>query len=344
MPATSRLRLSSTSGLAALAALALVVWALRRPDDRLVVYCAHDAEFSEAILRAFERETGIPIAIQFDTEATKSLGLVNRLKLEKEHPRCDVFWNNELLGTVDLQQADVLAPYRGAGFERIPERFKDPDGNWAGFGARLRVFIVNTDRMAAEEEEIRKRLAGDGDLSRCAIARPLFGTTLTHYTVLWERWGAERLKAWHRDVRRRGLREANGNAATKDLVAGGACDFAFTDTDDCFVARDAGQPVAMVPARVEGRTICIPNTVAIIRGTRKPEAAQRLVDYLLSAETELKLARSAARQIPLGTAAQDDLPADVRPLAEWARDGVDLRPLLPARRAVIEWLKQESLE
>lgn len=344
MPATSRLRLSSTSWLVALAALALVIWALRRGDDRLVVYCAHDAEFSEAILRDFERETGIPIAIQFDTEATKSLGLVNRLKLEKEHPRCDLFWNNELLGMVDLEESEVLAPYRGAGFQRIPERFKDPEGRWAGFGARLRVFIVNTDRMMADEEEIQKRLAGEGDLSRSAIAKPLFGTTLTHYTVLWEQWGAERLKAWHRDLRRRGIREANGNAATKDLVAGGACDFAFTDTDDYFVAHDAGKPVALVPARVAGRTICIPNTVAIIRGTKKMEAAQRLVDYLLSAETELKLARSAARQIPLGTVSTGEIPADVRPLAEWAQDGADLRPLLAARRAVIDWLKQESLE
>jgi iron(III) transport system substrate-binding protein len=344
MPATSRLRLSSTSWIVVLAALALVAWAFRGGDDRLVVYCAHDAEFSEAILRDFERDTGIPIAIQLDTEATKSLGLVNRLKLEHEHPRCDVFWNNELLGTVDLQESGALVPYRGAGFDRIPERFKDPDGHWAGFGARLRVFIVNIDRMAADEGEIQKRLAGDGDLSRCAIARPLFGTTLTHYAVLWDQWGAEPLKTWHRDLRRRGIREANGNAATKDLVAGGACDFAFTDTDDYFVAHDAGQPVAMVPARVEGRTICIPNTVTIIRGTKKMEAAQRLVDYLLSAETELKLARSAARQIPLGMVANEEIPADVRPLTEWAKDGADLRPLLPARRAVIEWLKRESLE
>lgn len=344
MPATNRLRLSSTSGVLALAALALVVWAFRRGEDRLVVYCSHDAEFSEAILRDFERDTGIPVAIQFDTEATKSLGLVNRLKLEKDHPLCDVFWNNELLGTVDLQESGVLVPYRGSGFERIPEQFKDPEGHWAGFGARLRVFIVNTERMPAEEDEVRKRLAGDGDLSRAAIAKPLFGTTLTHYTLLWDRWGAERLKAWHGDLRRRGIREVNGNGASKELVASGACDFGFTDTDDYFVAKDAGKPVAMVPARVEGRTICIPNTVSIVRGTKKTEAAQRLVDYLLSAETELKLARSAARQIPLGTVATEDIPAEVRPLAEWAQDGADLRRLLPARRAVIDWLKQESLE
>ena len=38
----------------------------------------------------------------YDSEATKSLGLVNQLKNEKNAPHCDVFWNNELLGTMDL--------------------------------------------------------------------------------------------------------------------------------------------------------------------------------------------------------------------------------------------------
>jgi iron(III) transport system substrate-binding protein len=343
MPDRSRLSLSSAGIAALLAGTALVVWGLWRADDSLVVYCAHDAEFSEAILREFERRSGVPISVRYDAEATKSLGLVNLLKAEKEHPRCDVFWNNELLGAVDLKESGILLPYRGSGYDRIPEQYKDPEGHWVGFAARLRVFIVNSERQPADADALEQRLAGEPDLSRAAIAKPQFGTTLTHYTVLWQTWGADRLKTWHRDLIRRGIREVNGNAATKNLVALGACDYGFTDTDDYFVARDEGRPVAMVPNRVAGRTICIPNTVAIIRGTKKVAAAQRLVDFLLSAETEQKLARSASRQIPLGPVADDEIPSDVRPLAEWAQNGVDLRPLLPARMAVIDWLTQEYL-
>src|SRR4029079_15952414 len=115
------------------------------------------------------------------------------------------------------------------------------------------------------------------------------------------------------------------------------------DTDDFFVARDAGKPVAMLPIRFDEKTICIPNSVAIIRGTAHKMAAERLVDFLLSAETELRLARSAARQIPLGPVADDKVPEDVRPLRTWAADGTDLRPLLAARQEVIRWLKSESL-
>ena len=94
---------------------AFVVWHVVRHhgrDHALVVYCAHDAIFSERILKRFEQETGIPIAVRFDTEATKSLGLVDLIIREKEAPRCDVFWNNELLGMFDLQEKGVLSPTR----------------------------------------------------------------------------------------------------------------------------------------------------------------------------------------------------------------------------------------
>ncbi|MFO7958395.1 MAG: hypothetical protein R6X33_15010, partial [Candidatus Brocadiia bacterium] len=125
----------------AVAAVVVIPWG----GDELVVYCAHDSVYSESVLNDFEEQTGIPVAVKFDTEATKSLGLIELLIREKENPRCDVFWNNELLGTMDLKTEGVLQPYKGPGYERIPAAFKDPEGYWAGFGARLRVYIVNTD-------------------------------------------------------------------------------------------------------------------------------------------------------------------------------------------------------
>ena len=316
----------------------------RSDEGALVVYCAHDSVYAEGVLKEFERETGIPVSVKFDTEATKSLGLMNILIAEQSNPRCDLFWNNQSQTTVQLQAEGVLLPYQGPGYERIPAAFKDPAGHWAGFGSRLRVFIVNTDKMEATEEAIAARLESD-DLSRVTMATALYGTTLTQYAVQWHQWGGERLKEWHKDLRDRGLREAPGNGQVKDLVAEGVCDFGWTDTDDFFVALDAGLPVAMVPVRVDGgATISIPNTVALIHGSKNVEQAQRLADYLLSAETELALSQSTARQIPLGPVDAALLSAEVRQLQEWAADGYDLNQLADAHRECLEWLKSEYLE
>jgi iron(III) transport system substrate-binding protein len=332
----------------ALLLLTIAFWYLGKPkDDALVVYCAHDAVFAESILHDFEQRSGIKVAARFDTEATKSLGLVELLVREKDSPRCDVFWNNEMLGTMDLAERGVLESYRGSGWERMPAQFKDADARWTGFAARFRVHIVNTTKLSADDPRIAElaKPEASGDLSRTAAAKPLYGTTLTHYAVWWQTWGADQLRSWHERTRKLGLRELNGNGAVKDAVAQGACDQGFTDTDDFFAAKDAGAPVDMRPVRLaSGQTICIPNTVSMIRGSRKQAAARKLIDYLLSPETELALARSKSRQVPLSPVAEEQLPEEVRAMRSWVTDGAPLSPLVKARAACLDWLKSGLTE
>ena len=312
----------------------------RGEREPLIVYCAHDSIYSEKILRGFEERTGIRVLPRFDTEATKSLGLVELLIRERNNPRCDVFWNNELLGTMDLQERGLLTPYKGSGFERMPPAFRDPDGYWAGFGGRMRVLIVNTEKIAATREAVEKVLSGS--LARVAIAKPLYGTTLTHYSVLWHLWGGNKLKGWHEQLRAAGIREVLGNATVKNLVAEGVCDLGFTDSDDFFQAKDEGKPVAMLPVRLENdAVICIPNTVSIIKGTRREADARKLVDYLLSESCELALAGGKSRQVPLGAVDEALLSEEVRELKQWVRDGYSLTGLGAARGSCILWLKSE---
>lgn len=320
--------------------LLVVAWIAigQRRAEALVVYCAHDLMFAEQVLEDFQRETGIKVVVVGDTEATKSLGLVQRILRERDNPQCDLFWNNQVLGTVELAEAGVLEPYQGAGFSRMPERYKDPDGLWVGFAGRLRVWIVNTDKMSADEETVLARYAAD-DLSRMTIAMPLYGTTLSHFSMLWGELGAAGAQEWFNDLRARGCKLSPGNATVKNLVAEGVCDFGWTDTDDYFVAIDDKQSVAMLPIRHSGKTLCIPNSVAIIKGTKQRVAAEKLVDYLTSARIELVLAESQARQIPLGPHDPAELPEDVRLIAGWAEDSIDIRQYATARQACLNWIQ-----
>ncbi|MDA3962307.1 MAG: extracellular solute-binding protein [Planctomycetota bacterium] len=310
--------------------------------QRVVLYCAHDAVYAEDIIARFEKATGIDVAVRFDSEATKSLGLIRRLEQEAAAPACDVFWNNELLGTQDLARQGLLAPYQGSGWQRMSDAFKEPTGLWTGFGARMRVFIVNTEAVPADAD-VAALFAQQPQ--RSAIAKPLYGTTLTHFTLLWRDRGPAGVQAWYRDLLDRGLRVVDGNGRSKQLVADGALDLGWTDTDDAFLALDAKAPVRMEPVRLDdGATIAIPNTVAIITGAPHRAAAEQLVDFLLSQQVEVALANGPSRQVPLGPVDPSELPEELRPLQAWAAEGTPLDGLIDHRAACIEWLQSEYLD
>jgi iron(III) transport system substrate-binding protein len=85
---------------------------MERGGDSQVVYTALDSVFSEEILKDFTSETGVAALPKFDTEAIKTVGLANAIISEARRPRCDVFWNNEILNTLRLERAGLLDVYR----------------------------------------------------------------------------------------------------------------------------------------------------------------------------------------------------------------------------------------
>src|SRR4051812_8933750 len=93
---------------------------VRAAGGRVVVYCSLDRPYADPVLRAFTRETGIAVAPVYDTEATKSLGLANKIISERGRPRADVFWSSEVVRMVGLKAQGVLAPYRSANAAAIP--------------------------------------------------------------------------------------------------------------------------------------------------------------------------------------------------------------------------------
>lgn len=316
---------------------------LQRDRGALVVACTHDAEFAALVFDAFTKATGIPVTPLYDTEATKSLALVERIQRENGRPTADVLWNNELLGILELERRGLLAPHAGEGWKRMPAAFREPNGFWTGLAARMRGMIVNTSLVSAAEAA--KDPLPAGDLSMFTMAKPQFGTTLTHASALWHEMGADAFKAWWADAQARGMKVVAGNGMTKNLVADGACRAGFTDTDDYVVAREAGKPVAFVPARLpSGKTIAIPNAVALLRGAKHERDAKAFIDFLLSAEAELLLANSPARQIPLGPVDAAKLPPEVSAWAAAAKDSIDLRELLDERNACLEWIRSAGTD
>jgi iron(III) transport system substrate-binding protein len=274
-----------------------------RAADRVVVYSALDREFSEPVLNAYAKQSGVTVLPKFDVESTKTVGLTNVIIAEARRPRCDLFWNNEILNTLRLKERGLLAPFHPSHAADLPETFKAKDGTWFGFAARARILIVNT-KLVAEAD----RPKGIHDLldpkwkGKIGIAKPLFGTTATHAACLFAAWGEQKARQFFLDLKANGVQVLAGNKQVAVAAASGAIALGLTDTDDAMGEIDAGSPVSIIyPDREPGGigTLFIPNTLAIIKGAPHQKEAEALADHLLSPDVETALAIGPSAQIPL---------------------------------------------
>jgi len=288
-------------------------------QPRVVLYSAQDEEFAQGLLKDFTDRTGLRVDVKYDTEATKSVSLFTELVQEKDKPRCDVHWNNEILATIRLQRQGILEPYESPSAHAFPASAKAADHTWTAFAARARILIVNT-KLVKDNERPRSifDLADPRWKGRVAMAKPLFGTTATQAACLFEVLGPEKAADFYRKLRDNGVQLVDGNKRVAEQVGKGQFAFGVTDTDDAIVEVEAGHPVTIVFPDREGDpnnprmgTLFLPNTVAVIRAGPNPQGARKLVDYLLSSDVEKKLAESESHQIPLNPQVKADLPKEI---------------------------------
>jgi iron(III) transport system substrate-binding protein len=279
-----------------------------RPDTRVVVYCAQDQEFAERVFADFSKETGVAVAPKFDTEANKSVSLAAELEQEAARPRCDVHWNNEILGTIRLARRGVYEPYSSPAAAPFPGWTKGD--SWQAFAARARVLIVNTNLVPdGERPTSLSDLTAPNWKGKVAMAKPQFGTTATQAACLFEVLGPDAAKAFYRGLKANDVKLVAGNKQAATSVSAGDCAVGLTDTDDALIELNAGKPVAVVfPDQAGMGTLYIPNTVALVKGCPNPDAAKKLINFLLRPETEARLAAGGGFQIPLNPNVKADLP------------------------------------
>ncbi len=270
------------------------------PGKTVVAYISEDQVFSEPLLKDFETTTGIKVNAVFDTEEAKSTGVMNRLLAEKGNPQADVYWANEPIRAEILKQQGISLPYLSPRAVGIPSGFRDPEGNWTGFSARARLLVVRKDLKEKPQSLLAytdSRFKGQG-----VIANPLFGTTTAEVAALFTIWGNTRGQEFMNAMRNNGVRISTSNGESADFVASGEAQFSLVDSDDGFNRLKQGKPIGIVfPDQEQDGIGCmiVPNALLLIRGGPNQENGRKLIDFLLSPDSERKLAFSDAAQIPL---------------------------------------------
>ncbi|MBW2462461.1 MAG: extracellular solute-binding protein [Deltaproteobacteria bacterium] len=238
-----------------------------------------------------------------------------------------------------LVERGLVEPYRSANAEGLPGAFQASDGAWTGFAARARVLLVNNDRVpGADTPRSIRDLADARWRGQTAIANPLFGTTTMHVAALFSAWGDDEGKAFLNGLRENEVRVAASNGEVKRLVVSGEVAFGLTDTDDAHEALESGAPVRVVyPDQGELGTLVMPTVAVLLAGGPHPEAGRQLIDCLLSAEVEGRMASSAAH-MPLRPGV--DVPENVRAVSSIEAMEVDYASVARTMERIEPWLRE----
>ena len=278
-----------------------------RTAPRVVLYCAQDKEFAKEILADFDKSAKIEVAVKYDTEANKSVSLYEEIAREGSRPRCDVFWNNEIVNTIRLERLGLLEPFDFEHRDSYPDWTRPESKCWQAFAARARILIVNTDKVKmAEFPQSILDLADPKWKGRIAMAKPMFGSTATHAACLFEAIGEDRAKQFFTDLKKNDVAILAGNKQVAERVAAGDFALGLTDSDDAIEEYDQKRPVKLHFLDQNAHlqypklgTLLIPNTVSVMKNRPDPEQAKALVNELLNPQTEDRLARKGGFQIPL---------------------------------------------
>jgi len=125
------------------------------------------------------------------------------------------------------------------------------------------------------------------------------------------------------------------------LVTNKEYEFSLVDSDDATNAIRDGKPVRQIyPDQEEGGLGCLvlPNAVVLIKGGPHTDNGKRLIDYLLSPETERKLAFADCAQIPLHKGVET--PTDVKKIENIKTMEVDFEKVAEKLLEIQHYLKE----
>jgi iron(III) transport system substrate-binding protein len=284
---------------AAVAGVAFVTASSRAEGD-LTLYCSPQIEWCEAMITAFQKETGITVSM-----TRKSSGeTYAQVKAEASNPKGDVWWG----GTGD--------PHLQAAEEGLTEEYKSPMlaelHDWAtkqaeqsgyktvGIYAGALGFGYNTEILAQKglpEPKCWADLTKPEFKGEIQIANPnSSGTAYTALATFVQMWGEDKafeyLKALNQNVNQY---TKSGSAPIK-AAALGETTVGITFLHDVVTQIVSGAPIkAVSPCEGTGYEI---GSMSIIKGARNLENAKKWYDWALTPAAQGLAVQAQAYQVP----------------------------------------------
>lgn len=106
----------------------------------IVLYNAQHEQTTNAMIAAFEKQTGIKVVVDNDDEDV----LTAKIEQEGSRSPADVFYTENSNWLQQLADRGMLAKVDQAALDSVPKKDSASDGDWVGVSARIAALVYNT--------------------------------------------------------------------------------------------------------------------------------------------------------------------------------------------------------
>jgi iron(III) transport system substrate-binding protein len=283
------------------------------PSGRLIIYSGRSEPLIQPVIAAFrEQHPGIEVLLK----SGKNSELANALMEEQNNPQADVFISTEIFTMQALYQAGVFQSYRPAAAGALPAFALGPESQWVGLTQRARVIMYNTSLVSPEDvPQSIFDLTDPRWSGQIAAAGSSNGSMQAQVAAMRSLLGEQAAEEWLRGLLANDVVFFGSHTDVRKAVGQGEFKIGLVNHYYYHLQKEEGSPVGIVyPDQGEGEIGLFTNLTAVglIRGSRNPQAAQALIDYLISDEGQ-QLFAQLNYEYPIASGSV--LHADVRPLA-----------------------------
>jgi len=320
-------RLTSLIVLAAVTVMALSSLAMpagRAQPSTLTLYSGRTEALIGPLLERFTRDTGIEVRARYGDSAELAATILE----EGTNSPADVLFSQDAGALGALASRGLLATLPAETLQRVDTKFQARDGFWVGVSGRARVIVYNTDLLSPAD--LPDAVAGLADPRwQGAIGwAPTNASLQASVTAMRLLEGEEAARGWLAGIKANRPKVYANNSAVVQAVANGEVQVGLVnhyylygflkDRGPSFSARNyhprTGGAGAIV--NVAG--------VGLLSTATSSAAAQRFVDYLLSADAQQYFADQTF-EYPLVAGVEPH--PDLLPLAQINHPDIDLANL-----------------
>ena len=296
-------------------------------QDEVNLYSARQENLIKPLLDDFTDQTGIQVNLV--TGGADSL--LQRLRHEGRNSPADLFITVDAARLHQAREAGVLQAIESDVLrENIPERYRDPDGQWFGLSSRARPILYHKDRVEPEALSTYEALTDVQWENRICIrsSSNVYNQSLVAAMIATE--GGEAAQDWAAGIVSNMARQPQGGDRDQiRAVADGVCDIAIANTyylglmlDGEGRDREVAEQIGVFWPNQDGRGTHVNISGAgVTAHAPNRDNAIRLLEFLSSTEAQ-KWYAEVNQEYPI----RDDVPTSdlLQGFGEFRSDDIEL--------------------